>query len=316
VVRLPLSPRVRPAWAWGELAAVPAAAARASVDLLHSPANLGPVAGPFARVLTVHDVLFRSHPELLTRAMRLGTEVLLPPAARAAHRVITVSESSRDDIVRLLALPRERIDVVPNGWAPPQSTADGAAARRRLDAGERPVALSVASDLPHKNLPALLDALALLEAPERPLLVMAGHGTDTGALPARASELGVEGDVRILGAVDEGRLEELYAAATVVVTATLMEGFGLPVLEALGRAVPVVCSDLPVLREVAGEAALWVDPHEPASIAAGLREALSGGSDVDRLRDLGRDRAQLFSWRAAAEQTFQVYERAVAGRRG
>jgi len=126
----------------------------------------------------------------------------------------------------------------------------------------------------------------------------------------------VEGDVRILGAVDEGRLEELYAAATVVVTATVMEGFGLPVLEALGRAVPVVCSDLPVLREVAGEAALWVDPHEPASIAAGLRRALSGGSDVDRLRDLGRARAQLFSWRAAAEQTFQVYERAVAGRRG
>ena len=316
VVRLPLSPRARPAWAWAELAAVPAAAARARVDVLHSPANFGPVGGPFARVLTVHDLLFRRHPELLSRAMRLGTEVLVPPAARRAHRVITVSNASRDDLVELLGIAPERIEVVPNGWTPPRSLPDPAAARRQLDAGERPIALSVASDLPHKNLALLLEALALLEPAERPLLAFAGHGTDTGELRARARELGVEGDVRLLGGVDPDRLEELYAAATVVVTVTLLEGFGLPVLEALGRGLPVVSSDLPVLREVAGDAALWVDPRDPASTAAGLRRALAGGREIDELRAAGRDRAQRFSWRAAAEQTARVYERALATRPG
>jgi glycosyltransferase involved in cell wall biosynthesis len=126
----------------------------------------------------------------------------------------------------------------------------------------------------------------------------------------------VEGDVRLLGGVDADHLERLYAGAKVVVTVTLFEGFGLPVLDALGRGLPAVCSDLPVLREVAGDAALWVDPGDPASTAAALRHALAGGADIERLRDLGRDRARRFSWRAAAEQTARVYERAVATRPG
>jgi glycosyltransferase involved in cell wall biosynthesis len=311
-VRLPLSPRFRPAWAWLETAGVPIAAARTQVDVLHSPANLGPAVGRFARVLTLHDVLFRSRPELLTPTMRLGTEALLPPAARRAHRVITVSRASREEIVRLLAIPAERVDVVPNGWTPPRTPGDAASARRWLEAGERPIALSVASDLPHKNLSALLEALALLEPPQRPLLAMAGHGTDTGALPGRSRELGVERDVRLLGAVAGAALEDLYAAAAVLVTATLLEGFGLPVLEALGRGVPAACTDLPVFREVAGDAALWLDPHNPGSVAAGLRRAVAGGPQIERLREQGRRRAREFEWRAAAERTAEIYERAAA----
>ncbi|MEA2332381.1 MAG: hypothetical protein QOH58_2519 [Thermoleophilaceae bacterium] len=316
VVRLPLSPHSRPAWALAELAGVPAAAARARVDVLHGPANFGPVAGPFARVLTLHDVLFRSHPELLGRAMRLGTEALVVPAARRAHAVITVSRASRDEIVRLLGIAGERVEVVPNGWTPPRGGGDAATARHRLAAGQRPIALSVASDLPHKNLAVLLEALVLVEPAERPLLALAGHGTDAGALPERARSLGVEGDVRLLGAVGVDELEDLYAAAGVVVTASVMEGFGLPVLEALGRGLPVVCSDLPVLHEVAGDAALWVDPLAPASVAGALRRALAGGPELERLREAGRRRAEQFSWSAAAERTAAVYDRAVARRRG
>jgi len=168
----------------------------------------------------------------------------------------------------------------------------------------------VASDLPHKNLPALLEALALIDAPERPLLAFAGHGTDTGGLASRARELGVEPDVRLLGAVGPDELEDLYAAAAVVVTVTMLEGFGLPVLEALGRGLPAVCSDLRVLHEVAGDAALWVNPGDPASTAGALRRALAGGTEVERLRAAGRERARRFTWRAAAQQTASVYERA------
>jgi glycosyltransferase involved in cell wall biosynthesis len=314
VVRLPLSPRSRPAWAWAELVAVPAAAARTRVDVLHSPANLGPLAGPFARVLTVHDLLFRRHPELLTRPMRLGTEALLPPAARRAHRVITVSGASREDIVGLLGVPPPRVDVVPNGWRPPRVRGDGEAARRRLDAGARPIALSVASDLPHKNLAALIEALALIEPHRRPLMVFVGHGTDAGRLRERAAALEVLADVRFVGGLADERLEDAYAAASALVTATLFEGFGLPVLEGMGRGLPVACSDLPVLHEVAGDEAVWLDPREPASIARALAVVLGGGPEVERMRVAGMERARDFSWRAAAVATLESYGRALQAR--
>lgn len=311
MVRLPASPRSRPAWAWLELGAVPVAAARARVDVLHSPANFAPLGGPFARVLTVHDVLFRTHPELLTRAMRLGTEALLPAAARRAHRLITVSHSSRDDIVRLLGIQAEQIDVVPNGWAPPGAPGDPARARRSAAAGDRPIVLSVASDLPHKSLETLVDALALLAPSERPALVFAGHGTDSGALAARAESQGVTADLRLLGSVDAQTLEDLYAAAAMVITPTLAEGFGLPVLEALGRGIPVACSELPVLREVAGECAIWFPPGDAPRAADALRRAAQGDPELERLGACGPGRAREFSWRSAAERAWAAYERAL-----
>jgi glycosyltransferase involved in cell wall biosynthesis len=315
VVRLPVSPRSRAAWAWAELAGVAAAAARAHVDVLHSPANFGPAWGPFARVLTLHDVLFRVYPELLAPAMRMGTEAIVSPAARRAHAVITVSRASREEIIRLLQIAPDRINVVPNGWTPPARPGDAAAARRRLDAGERPIVLSVASDLPQKNLWTLLEGLALVEPAERPLLVLAGAGTDSGRLPEQARRLGLTGDVRLLGAVNSRELEDLYAAVGAVVTVTLFEGFGLPVLEALGRGLPVACSDLPVLRELAGDAAVWLDPREPASVARALDRTLAAGADSERRRATGRERARRFQWRVAAERTAEIYERALAATR-
>jgi glycosyltransferase involved in cell wall biosynthesis len=236
--------------------------------------------------------------------MRLGTNVLVTAAARRADRVITVSHASADDIARELRLPADRVTVVPNGVTPPPAAP---AAPADVGQGARPLALSVASDLPHKNLAALVDGLALIPAEDRPVLAFAGYGTDTGALRERAAERGVAGDVRLLGAVDPGRLEALYAAAALVVTATRFEGFGLPVLEAMARGVPVACSDLPVLREVGGDAAVWLEPGIPATIAHAITAALA---DAERLRAAGLLQAARFSWAAAARATAGVYERA------
>jgi glycosyltransferase involved in cell wall biosynthesis len=315
VVRMPVSARSRTAWAWGETVAVRVAAARAGIDVLHSPANFGPTGGAFARVLTLHDVLFRSHPELVPLAGRLGTEALLPRAARRADRVITVSQAARAEIEARLHVDAARIEVIPNGVAAPAG-GDRTAGRRLAGAGERPVALSVASHLPHKNLAALLAGLAVMDPAERPVLVLAGHGTDAPELASAASELGVHEDVRSLGAVSPAQLEDLYSAAAVAVSATRHEGFGLPVLEAMARGVPVACPDLPVLREVAGTEVLWLDPGDPRSVAAALRRALSGGAAIDGLRAAGRERAGRFTWRAAAERTLEVYDAALAERRG
>jgi len=291
----------RGSWALGELWKLPRAAR--GLDVLHSVANFGPLhGGGGARVLTVHDVLWKRMPEAVSTGMRLGTNVLVTGAARRADRVITVSHASAADIARELRLPEGRVAVVPNGVTPPPATPPAPA-----DAGQgtRPLALSVASDLPHKNLAALIDGLALVPADARPVLAFAGHGTDTGALRARAAERGVLDDVRLLGAVDPERLEALYAAAALVVTATRFEGFGLPVLEAMARGVPVACSDLPVLREVAGDAAVFLDPGGPGTIATAIATALR---EADRLRTAGRERAERFSWAAAARATAEVYE--------
>jgi glycosyltransferase involved in cell wall biosynthesis len=306
------SGRARGRWAVGELAGVARAAARARVDVLHGAGNFAPLHGPFARVLTLHDLLYRELPELMSPPLRWATAALVVPAARRATRVVTGSEASRTAIVELLGIAPGRVVTTPYGLGSLPAPGDGGRARAALGLDGRPLALAVATNLPHKNLTRLLDALATLPEQERPVLAVAGHGTDGGALPMRAQELGLEHDVRLLGGIPSARLEDLYAAAALLVTATRYEGFGLPVLEAMARGVPVVCSDIPVLREVAGEEAVFVDPADPASIAGGMRRLLAGGGEVERLSAAGRERAARFTWEATAEATVAAYEAAAA----
>ena len=300
-------------WALGELVMLPRAAAREGVEVLHCPANFAPLHGPFARVVTLHDLIFRRLPDTLPTPLRWGTEATVPPAARRAHRIITGSDAARDDIVADLKLKHDLIDVIPHGIAAPPAVPEAAVARmgERLAAAGRPVVLSVATDVPHKNLAVLLRGIALLAPDERPVLVFAGFGTDAGELPGLVGEIGLADDVRVLGAVAPDDLEALYAQADVLATATLYEGFGLPVLEAMARGVLVACSDLPVLREVAGDDAELLDPHDPASVAAAVRRLLSDDADLERRRAAGRERAARYTWSAAATRTLRVFDEAV-----
>jgi glycosyltransferase involved in cell wall biosynthesis len=310
-VALPrVSARNQALWAAGETVGVVRAASAAGIDVLHCPANFGPGFGSFARVVTLHDLMYRRQPDLVSRFVRLGTDAVLIPAARRAHRVITATEASREEITTELGLDRSRVVVIAHGAHPPPGGArDVEAVRERLGTGTRPLVLAVATNVEHKNHPALLAALAELPEGQRPLLVIAGHGTDE--LAARAAELGVEPDVRLLGAVPGEELEDLYAAADVYATATRHEGFGLPVIEAMGRGLPVAASDLPVLREVAGDAGWWFDPDDPRSIATVLRGLIAGGPEVERRRLLGRADAGRYSWTATAGATATVYEEAL-----
>ena len=322
-VALPVSTRNRAGWALGELALVASAATRARVDLLHSLANFAPPWGPFRRVVTIHDLQYRAVPEALSPAMRAGTSALMSLAARGADRVIAVSGAGRDEIVGGLRVPHERIDVVPNGVRPVPASGPSAETRARIGSRlertgqgfERPVVLAVASNLPHKNLAVLLDALLLIPSEERPLLVLAGHATDAPAMREHVSRMGLDPDVRLLSACSTDELELLYTLAACLVLPTLHEGFGLPVLEAMARSVPVACSDIAALREVAGDAALYFDPRSPAQIAARLRELVGGPEPAARLREEGHARAARFSWSAAAEGTLASYRRALGAPR-
>lgn len=313
VVRIPVSARRPEQWAAGELAWLPVAGARAHVDVLHSLANFAPASGRFRRVLTVHDLQYRSVPELLPPTRRIGTGALLELSARRAHRIITVSNASREELLTELNVGGERIEVIPNGVGarpPALPLAEGVVrARHRLEA--RPVVLTVATNLPHKNLAAVLDALALIAPARRPLLVAVGFQTDSQSLRFRARTAGVEGDVRLLGFRSTEELEGLYRLASCVVVPSLYEGFGLPVLEAMVRGVPVACSDIPALTEVAGDAVLSFPPLRPTAIAAALERLIVDPALALRLSAAGRERAARFSWTRAAEMTLACYRRTV-----
>jgi glycosyltransferase involved in cell wall biosynthesis len=312
-VEVPVRVGRRIEWVRGEQQLLPRMAAAAGVDLLHSLASTSPLWGRFARVVTVHDLIYRRYPEAHMGVRALGMRVLVPLAVRRSARVIAVSEATKRDIVELLSTDPDRVDVVPQGFgsAPAVAPAAEADVRRRFDLGERRVLLALSAQRPHKNLMRLLEALATLE--ERPVLVLAGYPTGHGrALRARTRELGMEADVRWAGWVEPALLEGLWSLTSGFVFPSLYEGFGLPVLEAMARGVAVACSDASSLPEVAGGAALLFDPGDTAAIAAALRRLLAGGPEIDALREAGRARAAQFSWERTARGTLAAYARAAS----
>jgi glycosyltransferase involved in cell wall biosynthesis len=299
----------------GEQTLLPRMASRAGVDLMHSMASTAPLWGSFARVVTVHDLIYARFPEAHSGLREKGMRVLVPGAARRSDRVIADSHSTRDDLVELLGIEAERIDVVPLGLGAPVRARAMAEdrLRERLGLGERRVLLSLSAKRPHKNLAALIAAMALLPEEGRPVLVLPGYPTwHEAELRERAESLGVGEDVRLMGWLAEEELEGLWAIAEAFVFPSLYEGFGLPVLEAMARGVPVACSDASSLPEVAGDAALLFDPREVAAIAAALTRLLEDTDLRGRLRALGRERVKLFSWERAARLTLASYARALS----
>jgi glycosyltransferase involved in cell wall biosynthesis len=316
-VTVPVNARNRLEWVRGEQQLLPRLAQRAGVDVLHSLANTAPAWGRFARTVTIHDLLHRIAPEAHLGVRGLGMRLLVPLAARRSRRVIVDAASTRDDLERLLHLDGAAIDVVPLGMGARDDVVGlpQAQLRATLSAGERAVVLSVSALRPHKNLLRLLDALALIPPARRPLLVLVGyptaHETD---LRRRIGELRLEGDVRILGWVDTPTLEGLYAVAGAFVLPSLYEGFGLPVLEAMARGVPVACSGQGSLREVAGDAALTFNPRSAPQIAETIGQLLAGGPLVERLKVAGREQAARHTWAATAQGTLASYRRTLGGR--
>jgi glycosyltransferase involved in cell wall biosynthesis len=318
-VTVPVRARRRAQWVLGEQTLLPALAARDRVSLLHSLASTAPLLGPFRRVVTVHDLIYARFPDAHAGLRDKGMRVLVPAAARRSHRVIADSHSTREDLLELLGLSAELIDVVPLGLGSPARARALAEAdtRQRYELGSRPVLLALSAKRPHKNLLALIDALAELAADARPVLVLPGYPTEHEVtLRARAREVGVDEDVRFPAWVSDEELEGLWAIARAFVFPSLYEGFGLPVLEAMARGVPVACSDASSLPEVAGDAALLFDPRSPEQLAGALRRLLDDDGLRERLREAGRARAREFTWERTARMTLDVYARTLASSGG
>ena len=316
-VTVPVHARNRVQWVLGEQALLPRLAARAGVDLLHSLASTAPVWGRFRRVVTVHDLIYARFPEAHAGIRDKGMKVLVPQAARRSDRVIADSLSTREDLVQILGVPAAKIDVVALGLGSVRrATPIGEReTRARFELGERRVLLSLSAKRPHKNLLALIGALAQIPAAERPVLVLAGYPTAHEAeLRARTQSEGLAADVRFPDWLSAEELEGLWALATAFVFPSLYEGFGLPVLEAMARGVPVACSNASSLPEVAGDAALLFDPHDEAAIAGALRRLLDDAALCEQLRASGLARVREFTWDRTARLTLESYRRALGAR--
>jgi glycosyltransferase involved in cell wall biosynthesis len=285
---------------------LPRLARRRRFDVLHSLASVAPIVAGVPAAITLHDVTFfrrRTFGALTTFGMR----TIVSRAARRADALLTGSVAARDEICEVLGLAPERFDVVPHGHGRARSdAADHAQVRERHGLRGERLVLCVAAKRPHKNQEVLVRAAPLLGA--RTDVVLAGHPEPYDAeLRALAAELGAT-NVRFVDYVPDAELEALWELADCAVFPTLGEGFGLPVVEAMDRGVPVACSDISVLREVGEAVPCYFDPHDPASVAAAVERAVR---EAPERVPAGRARAARYSWAEAARGTLSAYERAL-----
>jgi glycosyltransferase involved in cell wall biosynthesis len=315
VTRFPVRVSGPPVHLAAQFAAIPALALAHRLDVVHSPANAGPVGVPGVRwVVTLHDTIWLRSPEDwgTPRAVRSMHRVAIP-TVRRADRVITGTEDAARDIEQMLGVPRSRMDLAYHGVrVNPAAPATAAGElRRSLRLGDAPVILCVAQKRPYKNQEALVRALAdprLASA----VLVLPGRPSDYEArLEEQARELGVEDRVRLPDWLPDADIEGLYRLATCVALPSRQEGFGLPAIEAMARGVAVACSDRGALREVVGDAALLFDPGDDGAAATALAQLVSDEGLRARLAGRGRERAARFTWEAAADATAASYRRAL-----
>jgi glycosyltransferase involved in cell wall biosynthesis len=302
-----------------QFAAIPVLAARRGLDIVHGLANLVPPIAPrVATVVTLLDVTWIHYPRTMERRATLGMKLLAPLCARAADRVITISNAARDDIVRTLGLPRQKVDVTPLGirLEPPARSLPEDELRKRLGLGPGPIVLSVAQKREHKNLGTLIRALA--ELPDRTTqLVLPGSPTPhEQELRVLAGQLSLGDRVRFPDWIGEDELEGLYRAAVCFVLPSLAEGFGLPILEAMRRDLPVASSNIAPLAEVAADAALLFNPLDVPAITDSI-DRLQRDHELRRtMIRRGQARCREFSWERTARETLASYRRAIEGQRG
>jgi glycosyltransferase involved in cell wall biosynthesis len=269
---------------------LPRAAGRSGLDVLHCTIFRGPLRARVPTIVTVHDLAVLRHPKAFPAWTRLYGATALRPTVRAGARVIAVSEFTRREVVEMCDVDPERVDVVPNAVDPVFAAAGPSA--------EGDYLLAVGTLEPRKNLERVVEAARLLGAELRVVGARGWGGVTVDG-----------GGVRWLGRVPDEELAALYRGARCFVYPSLYEGFGIPVAEAMACGAPVVTSSGSAMAEVAGDAAVLVDPRDSRAIAAGIEEAAGRRHE---LRAAGLERGALFTWRRAADAALESYRKAAA----
>lgn len=319
-IELPTIRRLPQSHLPAEYLLLPTIAARLRLDVVHSPANVGPTIVPgAASVVSVLDLIWLHRPTEWEASPRVHRTMRrrVTKVVRRADRLFAISQAAADDLVATLGAAPDRIDVTPLGTRAPEdvaTTVPEAELRAQLDVADARVILCVAQKRPYKNLHSLVTALP--EMDEDVVLVLAGERTPyEDELRALAGRLGVDARLRFPGWLSDAQLEGLYRLSSVFALPSLIEGFGLPVIEAMLRGVPVACSATTALGEVAGDAALTFDPERQDEVTAALRRLLDDRALARRLAERGLSRAESFTWERTGAASLAGYRRALDARR-
>ncbi len=285
-----------------------------SPNVLFVPAHVVPLAHPRASVVTIHDLGYLAFPQAHTVRRRWELHLTTRWNAHAARRVIAISHATKRDLVERYGIASEKVQVIHHGLNPNFRPVEDprliAAVRERYHLGEHPYALYVGTIQPRKNLVRLIDAFAQATnelGPPHPLLVIAGkRGWLSRDIEQRAAALGIGDRVQFTGYVADADLPALLSGALAFVFPSLYEGFGMPVLEAMACGTPVLTSAISALPEVAGDAALLVDPRDEHAIASALARLLSDADLRADLRARGLARTACFTWERCARETLYL----------
>jgi len=305
-------PSLRIAW---EQARLPGALKRAQPDLLHGLAYALPVAWSGPSVVSIYDLSFLHFPHAFKVANRIYLTATSRAAARRARRVLTISDSTRRDIVRLLKVPQERVEVIyPAAEERFRVLAEDEveAFRRARDLPEAFI-FAVGTLEPRKNMVGLLHAYARLERPRPPLYIGGGSGWRFSPIFDTVRQLDLVDQVTFPGFIPEDELPLWYNAARLFVFPSLYEGFGLPVLEAMACGTPVISSNAASLPEVGGSAVALVEPRDTEQLARQMQRVFDDAQARKEMRAAGRIQASRFNWRAFADATTASYTRAMHG---
>jgi glycosyltransferase involved in cell wall biosynthesis len=266
------------------------------------------------RVITVHDLYFDVTPQYYRRRHRLWWNIFFPVALRAATKILCVSNSTREDLRHYHSRQFGKTIVVHNA-----NTLQGSIRSTNETIGlpsiedDAPYAIFVGNISPNKNPACLAAALKILEQRGRPLTVFHVGRDEVRLLAQSMVDAGLAHPVRSLGILSDDALVAAYGRARFMISTSTHEGFCLPILEAQSCGTPVICSDIPVLREVAGDAAIFFDPNNPATLADCIDQIIDQPDLGHRLAEAGLQNSARFSWAQAAIETEAVLKSAILG---
>ncbi len=311
-IRLGYKPWRMAVWA-GQLLTIGFDSLLGDTSLFHATEHLLMPVQHIPTVFTVHDLIYRLFPEHHKKLNYWFLNAAMPLFVRRADAIITVSETTRRDLVRLYGTPENKINVIAEAAAPafkPQPPAYVEAVRSHFCLPDRYL-LAVGTIEPRKNLARLVQVLATLrrDYPDLKLVVVGSRGWLVQSFFQAIERWGQADAIVMPGFVPDEDLPAIYCGAVAAVSASLYEGFGLPVLEAMACGVPVACSATSGLGEMAGQAALHFDPTQVEDMIGALRRLLVDEALRAALAEQGLKRAALFSWSRAAAETWRLYDR-------
>lgn len=292
------------------------AAKKLNLDILHDPCGIAPFLAPkdnYRRVTTIHDALPVVYPRTQPFFTRLVFRLLVARAGKTSDAIFTVSQTSADDLRRYYNFPSSKVYVTPNGVNPAQFSAGENLNKTLRKYGIKiPYFLYVGALNPRKNINRVIEAFLLLRKQEPEVSLVIVGPPSWGArheLRTVLNSAGLENGIVFTNFLSDEHLHLIYRGAYGLVFPSLYEGFGLPVLEAMSFGTPVITSNVSALPEVAGDAALLVDPCSTYAIYEGMLRLLKDSSLRGELCRKGLARSRLFTWEKTAEATFEIYSR-------